>query len=317
MGLQFGGCTQRKECGRYPSIGVNNSGTVVEMHQAFGISSLYYSVGKMQSLSVSWGKDHFHCKGDYAKIAINDHGQVVEVHESEGAKNGNLWYCVGKVNSTTNDIEWGDKIYFGAGKYPVVALSNEGKVVIAFEITGFSSETYYSIRKLNITTKKIEEIEGKNNLKLFGDMRSGVTELSIAINGSGYLIVAGREASHKIVYKAGKLDDGTSAITWGGSESCDLDSNYPSVGLDDKGRVISVQQNRVGRNLTYRVGKMNSGGKKVTWHTPDGKTGYQAGCLPAIALSNDGTKIVEEHETNWTWFGMSGNKLFYIIGTLI
>lgn len=315
VNLQFGGCTQRKECGRYPSISVNNSGTVVEMHQAFGTSNLYFSVGKVQSLSISWGTDYFHCKGDYAKVAINDYGQVIEVHESEGARNGNLWYCVGKVTSA-NNIEWGGKIYFGSGKYPVVALSNEGTAIIAFESSGLSSEAYYSIRKLNMSEKKIEMIEGKEKLPVFSDVRGGVTELSVAINGPGYVIAAGRESNHKIVYQAGKLDYATSTITWGHHESFDLNSNYPSVGLDDRQRVISLQQNKVGRNLTSRVGTVDSDGKKIKWHTTekDGH-GYQAGCLPAIGVSNDGTKIVEEHETNWTWFGISGNKLFYNIGT--
>ena len=301
MDLRLSGNTRRAENGRYPTISVNNDGTVVEMHQIGWFNySLHYSVGVLGSNDINWGSDiSLDDWGVYADIAVNDNDDVVEVHQSEGLRR-NMWYRAGKVDVRSKTIDWalGNSEFIGKGRYSVVALSNEGKVVVAHQST-YGSETYFWIGNLNSEDHTIT-FTG-DSAQLFR-VRNGVSELSIAINGLGWLIAAGQGADHNLVYKVGQLiglNDERSEIRWQNEESANMDSIYPSIGLDDKGHVISVQQSKSSTRITYRVGKIESEGnklKRVTWSCDEKE--YESGCVPVIAVSNDGKKIVEEHEEN-------------------
>ena len=319
MDLRLSGITRRAENGRYPTISVNNDGTVVEMHQrGWANLYLYYSVGFLDSKAsndINWGPDiSLNDRGDHPRISINDNGDVVEVHQSEGPRRS-MWYRVGKVDATTKTIDWalGKSKYAGAaGRYTAVALSNEGKVVIVYQRAYFGTQTYYRIGNLNSEDHSITFI--CDSAQLF-NVRDSVSELSLAINGEGILIAAGRGSGHNLLYKVGQLivtNKGKSEITWQNERSADMDSNYPSVALDNEGHVISVQQSKRFRRITYIVGKIEFEGNKlnlrVTWSCD--KKEYKHGCVPVIAISNDGQRIVEEHEENYR------RKLFYCIGNL-
>ena len=313
MDLSLTGNTQRPGYGRFPSIGVNNIGIVVEIHQTT-FSYLYYAVGVVDDkrASIEWGDNIYmdEC-GDYPKIAVNDNNQVIEVHESQGLRRG-VWYRYGTVNVDKKKIEWEkNSTLFDGGKNPAVALGNDGKLVIVYERARFGSETFYWIGKLKPNAdKKIDFVADK--VRLFLHARDGVTEMSIAINGKGYLIAAGRGSSHKLVYIIGKFANSGDSITWQNETEFDMGSNYPSVGLDDNLRVVSLQQSNLFREVSYRVGKVStdSDGRSysLTWCSE--KKTYDHGTLPVISLSNDGTIIVEEHETQFSMLGLTGNKLF-------
>src|SRR5262249_31776867 len=118
-----------------PSVAVNASNTVVEIHQASGGTGLWYWLGRVEeNLAIKWlkkdtvGNGH---NGYSPSVALTDSNVVVEVHSSAPGILGKLWYWTGEVSGDT--INWkdhGDGPY-DSGVMPSVAVNRSGVVVEA------------------------------------------------------------------------------------------------------------------------------------------------------------------------------------------
>ena len=115
--------------GKYPTVGLNNGGTVVAMHNSLMGNAMWYWVGRLEDekakLNISWADGHHFDYGLYPCVALNDCGVVVEVHRSQWRQE--LRYRVGAVEGDL--IQWGESSEYGKGSDPSIALDNEDRVV--------------------------------------------------------------------------------------------------------------------------------------------------------------------------------------------
>jgi hypothetical protein len=123
------GKSHKYDSGSDPSVAVNDSGQVVEVHLTSNINQrdLWYHVGKVKGDVIEWGPSHKYDTGGDPSVAINNHGTVV-VHDSGiGLGSSDLWYRVGQIAG--DKIDWKGKAKFSGGIDPDVAIDDDGNVV--------------------------------------------------------------------------------------------------------------------------------------------------------------------------------------------
>jgi hypothetical protein len=109
--------------------------TVVEVHQADNdASALSYQVGILTGgvpPSITWGpstpimqSNGTATQGNLPIVSVANNLAVL-VYESSGS-DGVLWYSLGKVDTATSTIAWGDPIFYGFGFNPTVSIYGDG-----------------------------------------------------------------------------------------------------------------------------------------------------------------------------------------------
>jgi hypothetical protein len=114
--------------GLNPTVVINNTGTIVEVHNGgAGVGPLWYRVGQLSGSTIQWGDSAKYDNGGLKPaVAIND-TNVVEVHNG-GAGVGPLWYRVGQLSGLT--IQWGDSAkYDNGGLNPGVGMNDNGTII--------------------------------------------------------------------------------------------------------------------------------------------------------------------------------------------
>lgn len=134
----------RYDAGRYPQVAMNDSGTIVEVHESDNLAShrLYYRVGHEIGTdrapyyyTIIWdsgagGIDYD--AGRRPHITIDSAGNVVEVHQA--SSDNNLHYRRGRVNNSGTRIDWAPaavngRYRTGDGSDPTVSMSDNGYVL--------------------------------------------------------------------------------------------------------------------------------------------------------------------------------------------
>ena len=103
----------------------------------------------------------------------------------------------------------------------------------------------------------------------------------------------------------GKIDG--DKIQWAQGEKTPqfiANGRYPKIAINDSKVVVEVHKSQWWKTLWYRVGTLDEHTKEINWSENDHLL-RNAGCNPAVALSNDGTVIVAYQE---------GDKTFYCVG---
>jgi len=131
------------DTGIEPTVAINDSLIVIEVHKSENTNELYHNIGKLNTNThlIDWiVKSQQHDEGFLPNVAINENNVIVEVHR--GSSSNNLWYNVGKFNGST--IQWGDmgdyRLYT-TGNYPSVAVNGTN----VFEMHASSTEYLWSI----------------------------------------------------------------------------------------------------------------------------------------------------------------------------
>ena len=316
--LIFTGSQIRSVTGRHPSVCMNDSGKILEVHQpSFGAlwsNSLHYQIGTLlDGYKVRWAQDEKDDLADYdskfGAVSLNNNNTAVIVYEASRK----IYYHIGVLDLRQDKIKWrkcAERIAWG--RHPAVALNNKGQAVVAYE-SNLGYRTYY--RTAQIQFGSGAEINwSMEERKLFTE---GTNELSLAVNQTGCIIAAARGYGDRIYLKIGEIQasDGQNQfprIIWGDRNHRPLATSKcrPVVSIDDQKSIIVAYQSNSGRHLSYQVGKISRNNDEITWlHQP---RNYDMGCNPTIALCNNG-KWFEEHETNSAF---RGHKLFYRVGDL-
>ena len=281
---------------------------MVKIHTRAGLSSMYYQLGTLTDHKIEWKAAIFVGTGAYPKIAINDDNQVILVYEGNFFRD--IYYRVGQANGDV--INWGEEHLLCGGRYPTVALRNDGRFVIAFE-SKYTYGTSYITGQISAEHQKI--VDRSHPSLLF---QHSVSELSLTMNEKNCIVAAGRMWNFQFIFKVGKiqLENTAFPLSWGEERTSDQFKGYcPTIGMNDAGQLVSMQQSVLGRQLTYRLGQVNFDAKEVRW-SGNAVKNYDLGCNPTLAMKNDGT-IVEVHETNFSMLGLMGNRLFYHIGSIL
>ena len=330
--------TRAEMCGhgKYPSVTLNNSSTIVAVHNSDVGSTLKCRIGLVSevdgSFSVDWGKDRQYGTGFFPRVSMNNDGIVVEVHQSFMRE---VRYRIGRVNEATKTIDWwqGSQT-IEKGYAPAVALTDNGRVVVVYENNKFTTyKTYYCLGIVDFDSKTIRWTVQREP---YG---SGGQNLSISMNNDGTIVEVHRSPAgvnfSNLWLCIGKLNlddqDNPIGIIWNKaveqgkyryidrflpSSLSNPQSSpysfgyYPFVSINNDGKFIEVHQTLALRRLVYRVGAVNE--DTIQW-SQSKECHYDMGWSPVVAL-NDHNLVVEIHGTNIAAY--RGNTWWSKIGRL-
>jgi hypothetical protein len=111
------GPSQEYDSGTNPSVALNDSGQVVEVHQFE--RKLYYRLGTVVGQSVVWKPSHEYQSGDTPSVALNNDGILYEFHEG---LYGTLSHIKGEIKN--DKIEWASPTSFARGRTPACAANS-------------------------------------------------------------------------------------------------------------------------------------------------------------------------------------------------
>ena len=296
--------------GKFPSVSINNNGAIVEVYQPNILSSeICYNVGQLNGEEINISEQSlFLGNGRYPKVAINNENHVVEVHE--GRVHRYIYYHIGTIDANNKAVDWHGHVHVHPlceGRFPAVAMHGD-RVVVTYDHAYGSYTTYYCVGNFTADGNDIEW--GERNHKIFESY--GAAETSVAINEHN-IVVAGR-GWFNIICRVGRFQGNAIVLT---TEIPFSHKGYcPMVCLDNDGYIVMLWQSFTLRKLNYATGKIpNPQQPTIEWpharHVPLRR--YDYGYNPTIAISPDGTKVLEEHETNYAPYRCS---LYYHTGTL-
>ena len=138
--------------GANPSVALNSSGWVAEVHKSQSFNTLWTWTGHLEADgNVTWLG---HAKLDSGKqpaVAINDAGVVVEVHKSENFDQ--LYYHVGQLQPD-GSITWGDSHKFASGSQPSIAFASPtGLDVVEIHVNGGNQRITGTVDPANRTIR--------------------------------------------------------------------------------------------------------------------------------------------------------------------
>ena len=221
------GASHNYSNGYNPSVAVNNSGTVVEVHETSNVlpwnHKLYYKVGTISGTTIDWGGDDDYDEGLQPSVAIDDNGNVVEVHKSQG--HDTLWYRVGKINGKS--ITWGSSHKYDSGVHPSVSINNKGQVVEVHKSQSYD-KLWYRVGTLSGNTI---------NWGNAHEYQSGVNP-SVALTDSGELVEVHESQGLTGLWQLSGVISG-STINWSSSFNYDSGSK-PRCGISSDGQ-LSIQ----------------------------------------------------------------------------
>jgi hypothetical protein len=123
---------EKYDTGRWPSIAINSSGVVLEVHQHPTDDRIYYRVGSISGTKIKWAHDKGTelCDGSRPRVAMNNSGNVVIAFNTINAE---VKFQVGRV--LADAILRGDSFTRGGGFAPAVALTEDNIAVAVYQIS--------------------------------------------------------------------------------------------------------------------------------------------------------------------------------------
>lgn len=121
------------------------------------------------------------------------------------------------------------------------------------------------------------------------------------------MVVMYESKRREVSYRVGKLSE--QIITWGASQQYGMGVS-PYVAINGSKEVIAVHESDgIVRDLQCNTGEVDIETKMISW-SEDTSRMYSRGITPSIATNDDGSEIVEVHETGNPF----GNDLWYHTG---
>jgi|GEM_PF-640558 len=180
-----------------------------------------------------------------------------------------------------------------------VAINKE-QVVEVHRSEGASTKLWYRIgrpNQMHVRWNKSQKLDNDNG-----------TQPSICMNNEGLLVeVHKAQTWNNLWYHIGQTNG--DQIEWGSSVKYDS-GMLPSIAIDNDNWCIEVHSSEgAATGLWYRLGRVNSGNKKIEWVFSGAKQ-YDKGYRPRVAMNNNGV-VVEVHNNEVTH-----NTLWYTVGIL-
>ena len=302
--LRLSQSNRRQHFGKFPSVSINDNGTIVEVYQPFIPSyKILYKIGRLNGEELKM-REETRCLdyGCYPKVAINNRNQVVEVHEGRVLRQ--IYYHIGIVDINNETVNWYPCVYIlCGGKYPAVAVHGD-RVVITYDRAFGSYTSYYYVGNFTTDGTGIQWEPGSANHKLMD-----ATETSVAMNDRN-IVVAGRRWSG-IMCRLGRFRGNSIEFT---KEFPFTQLGYycPSVCLNNDGYILMVWRSTT-RKLKYIATNIaDPENPSITWPKNDSIRTNEYGCNPTIAITPGGGRVIEEHETIYPLY----RCLYYCTGVL-
>ena len=317
--LKLSRSISRQSQGKFPSVSINNDGTIVEVYQPHIVSNeIYYKVGELNGEEIKMSEDARRLDinyGIYPKVAINNENRVVVVYEGIMQI---IRYHVGEVDVRNKMITWHSRVCkLYRGKFPAVAVhGNTVVITCTYDRAPGYFPLYYCVGNFTADGHGIvwEGLHNPENRRLFNSLSSA--ETSVAINEQN-VVIAG-QGSTNIMCLVGQFQGNAIEFTKEIPFTSTHLGNRPIVCLDDDGYIIMIWQSTI-RELNYVVGNIpNSEQPSITWLQQESVRNDDYGHNRTIAISPIGGHVLEEHEFNdGTRKECSRCSLHYHIGILV
>lgn len=139
-------------------------------------------------------------------------------------------------------------------------------------------------------------------------------QTDISIDDYGNCLALFRNSKDEIFYKVGKVNLFSNIISWGGSyelkdSKIKSTGKHISVSLNNNGYCVATHRGS-GKNLYYRVGKINSIAKIVDWGA---ENKYDTGGDMSVAINNN-NQLIEVHQGYAS--GSHYKNHYYSVGTI-
>ncbi|MCW8329251.1 hypothetical protein MD588_10580 [Photobacterium sp. SDRW27] len=272
--------------GQTPSVAIDSSNRVIEVHQSQNHSTLWCRMGALEGKEVSWGDSHQYDTGVSPSVTMAPNNKVVEVHQSEN--HNTLWYRVGTLSGDA--IVWGASHQFDDGVTPSVTMGPDNQVIEVHKSQNHDT-LWYRVGVLDG-----DEIH-------WGDSHqydSGILP-SVAFDGDKTVVEVHQSENHDTLWcRVGMLSDGL--IEWGESHCYD-NGITPSVAINRNGGIFEVHQSENNSSLWQLCGVIKN--SAIEWSN---NLNYTKGREPSIAMNND-NELVEvhksqNHDTLWDGTGL-------------
>jgi hypothetical protein len=266
---------------------------------------------------VNFGASTSYTNGRDTSVAMNSAGLVVEVHRGTAVIN-ELWYRVGKLDTTSGTIRWtGDRKTEATGYWPAVALGENGWVYLMYSTDPYrdTSKQKYSVGTLNPTGDQNQEINWKAqkvsvtgdngfhaSLSVWGNLLVGIYETGgVGKNTCSYAIGTPNDPDHGD-YTIHWYTGAGNKETISGLRCVDPRIAVVAGGRYNQGQILLVY-GVSNRRIVYERGSIqpspdNGGnGKQMYWETAAEDVTNDVGGEPALALLPNGLAI-EVHKLN-------------------
>jgi hypothetical protein len=291
--VQFG-LMNMYDNGRQTSVALISTNLLLEVHRSQNNSGMWYHVGKLNGMTVTWGDSHdIDNNGDWPTVAVSNSGYVIFVHSTKGSRSGSrLDYRVGKLDPNgdqnqlvtwlTGDAQW------DAGYHSSISMNNSG-VIVGVHESSSSSGLYYRVGHLTNPAGGNYTITWDSGTN--GVIYSHGENPHIALNNNGQVVevhqVSGEHLLHYIrgMVSGGKIGFASDQPVYSNR------GQRPSVALNDNGFVTEVHG--VGSDLERTVGKLNSDGATIDWSSMF--TFGPEGTYPAIAANGSSVVLSAEN----------------------
>lgn len=207
-------------------------------------------------------------------------------------------YTVGEVDTETRTLTWGESQEYETGINPTIAIDDDGTVIELHESRQpLNDSLYYLVGTVDTTNKAINWGPPQR----YGEG----TSPSLTFNKEKVVVEMHKSPRRDLLqYRVGNLSD-RGIITWGARQPYEAGFN-PYIAITGSKEVVEVHQSGSLRYLYCNTGEVNTGTRMISWSRKD-SVRYDRGITPAIASADDGSAIVEVHETehpfkNTLWY---------------
>jgi hypothetical protein len=273
--------------GSDPSVALNSSGTVVEVHKSSGSDTVYSTVGSIKGASVIWQPSVKVAEDSrQPACAMNSHGDVIAILTDTTPDD--VKYRLGKVENGTLTWKMEKSKKYDDGREPGVAINDSGVVVEVHKTaTRGLNGLYYRVGKV-----VGDAVEWGDSHK-FDD---GYVP-RVALDNAGRVIIVFGQSGNNVAMRIGAVDG--AKIDLEDEEHLGVGTN-PSVALLDDGIVIASWGYR--ENLSQRTGHLE--GRTISWHGD--ATIYDTGQQPSVAgAANIALHVHEGKGGDTLWYSSS------------
>jgi hypothetical protein len=229
--------------GTEPSVSMNSSGIVVEVHKSQNYNTLYYHIGKLNRSTgtVTWGKSHYVQTSEeirYPEVALTQNSSVIICYE--GAYSLRLRYMTGTLDPTgpvDQAMTWviKDKQY-DTGIFPSMSINSSGDLVEVHENNLSANKLFYRYGYVdpNTSSPDITWKSGTNGVFYENGDTPG-----ISINDNLDFVEVHKEArGSNLHYRTGVVDG--DQLSFRDSERLPKTGSRPSVATTNFGLTIAV-----------------------------------------------------------------------------
>lgn len=254
-----------------------------------------------------------------AVIGLNNNNILVEMHETNTVASTSLRYCVSKVSDNT--IAWGTMHSHTNGRYPAIAINDNGVVIELHQDSGITNNLYWSSGMLNSSETDISW-----NTSGASHYDDGYTP-SVALMNDGTVIATRLSSDGTIHYNIGSLSG--SSLNWNKSSPPALENAQKARGgyaacvavCNEHNKVVIVYQ-ATNNKLYYHVGEINSSRTSIDWRAVEvfddqsqlsyGEGFNYARLSPSVSINDDNEVVITSYSGDNTYADSTATGVLFM-----